>query len=179
MTPRATIASEVISPSSGVDDTTAYAYDNNGQLYCETSPDATAAGVVCPAFGQPRVADTTSYLRDNDGRINLGHRSRRRHHVKLYDADGNLTLSTDPNGAQTSRTYDADDRLVTETVGSNGSTPAETSYGYGIPPGTGACSSSVTGVQYCDTTSDPNAKVTVEYYNAADQMIEESVRARS
>jgi RHS repeat-associated protein len=168
------VASEVISPSSGVDDTTAYAYDNNGQLYCETSPDATAAGVVCPAFGQPRVADTTSYLRDNDGRITSVTDPDGDTTSSFYDADGNLTLSTDPNGAQTSRTYDADDRLVTETVGSNGSTPAETSYGYGIPPGTGACSSSVTGVQYCDTTSDPNAKVTVEYYNAADQMIEES-----
>jgi RHS repeat-associated protein len=168
------VASEVVSPSSGVDDTTTFAYDSNGQLYCETSPDGTAAGVVCPAFGQPRVADTTSYVRDNDGRVTSLIDPDGDTASTSYDGDGNVTLSTDPNGAQTSQTYDADDRLVTETVGSNGSTPAETSYAYDISPGTGACSSSVTGVQYCDTTTDPNGKVTVDYYNAADQMIEES-----
>jgi YD repeat-containing protein len=54
------VASVITHPSSGVSDTTGYVYDVLGRVVCEVEPDEVAAGVACPAAGQPRVADTST-----------------------------------------------------------------------------------------------------------------------
>jgi len=88
------IASMSVSPSSGVSDTTSYAYDADAERTCEASPDATAAGVTCPAAGSPAVADTTA---------------------TTYNADGEVTSVTDPDGDVTSYAYDGDGEQVQVT----------------------------------------------------------------
>jgi RHS repeat-associated protein len=167
------VATNSVSPSTGVSNTTTYLYDTNGQLYCEAGPKATDAGVSCPAFGQPRVADTTTYSRDADERVISTTDPDGNANSTQYDADGNAILTTDGNGNETKSSYDADDRLSSEVVGYGGTTPATTSYLYDVAPGSGACSSSVSGATYCDTTTDPDSNVTVDYYNAGHEMIEE------
>jgi RHS repeat-associated protein len=99
------LASSTRSPSSGVTDTTAYAYDADGERTCTASPNATAAGVSCPAAGGPVAADTTA---------------------TTYNADGQITSVTDPDGRVTSYSYDADGNRskVTDPAGD------VTSYGY-------------------------------------------------
>src|SRR6202042_2553392 len=52
--------------------------------------------------------------------------------------------------------------------------PSTTSYGYDLPTGTGACQSSAD-ASYCTTTKDPNGGLTIDYYNARDELIQETL----
>src|SRR5205085_3276281 len=102
------IASTTTHPSAGVNNTRAFVYDQLGRNVCEASPVATAAGVQCPAAGQPRVANTTTRTYDADGELTsvtdpLGNVT-----SYAYDADGNQTQVTYPAGHVTKTTYDLD-----------------------------------------------------------------------
>lgn len=168
------VATVTTHPSSGVNDTTAFVYDQLGRKVCETSPDATALGVQCPAVGQPRVSDTTTWIYNADGNITSRTDPRGKETDYGYDGDGNQTLLTDPNGNVTKTNYDADSRKSSVIAGYGTSSAATTSYNYDVQPGTGACSSSVTGATYCTTTADPGSETTVEYFNSRNEQIQES-----
>ena len=140
-------------PSSGVIDTTMYAFDTDGDQTCETSPNATAAGVRCAAAGNPRVANTTTTGYDADREVTksinpLGQKTK-----TAYDADGNTVRVKDPEGNTTSYTYDADNEL-TQTTQANGGTSSTTYDGDGNKL----------------TTADPNGNTTTNSYNALNQL---------
>jgi RHS repeat-associated protein len=166
------VTSVTTHPSTGAADTTAYVYDLLGRVLCEASPDATATGVTCPAAGHPRVADTTTWTYDADGEVTSSTDPQGKTTSSSYDADGNTTKVTDPLGNVTTTTYDADDRVTSATDGYGTSSAATTSYGYDIAPGTAPCSSSVSGATYCSTTTDPDGLVATDYYDAKNEVIE-------
>lgn len=159
-------------PSSTASDTTKYVYNVLGQEVCEASPDATATGISCPAAGQPRVTETTTYSYDADGELLSVTDAGGNTTSYAYDADGSQTSVTNPTGNVTKTTYDHDDRVTSVTQGYSTSSASITSYGYDIAPGSASCSSSVTGATYCTTTTDPNGLLTTDYYNAKNQLIE-------
>ena len=168
-------ASVTTHPSSGVNDTTADVYDVLGRKVCEASPNATAASVNCPAPGGSRVADTTTWVYDADSEVTsltdpLGNQT-----AYAYDADGNQNQVTDPLGKVTRSAFDADNRSTAVTKGYGTLIASTTSSAYDIAPTSGGtCLSSVSGVTYCTTSTDPNGAVTVDYFNALDQTIEET-----
>jgi RHS repeat-associated protein len=168
------VVSKSVSPSSGVSDTTMYVFDVDGEQVCEASADATAIGVVCPAVGSARVADTTSTVFDADGEASSvtdpdGHTT-----SYQYDRDGNRVQVTAPSGNVTTTVYDADSRVVSTTAGANGSAPSTTTDAYDLVPGSGACQA-ISGATYCTSTTNPNGGVTVDYFNARDELIEETL----
>ncbi len=154
-------------------DTTQDVYDVLGRLVCEASPDATASGIACPSAGSARVAGTTTYGYDADSELTsetdpLGNAT-----AYSYDGDGNQTLMTDAQSRETKTAYDADDRKTAVTTGYGSGVAATTGYAYDLAPGTSPCST-LTGSTYCTSMTDPNSLVTVDYYNALDQMMKET-----
>jgi RHS repeat-associated protein len=87
-------ATSSVSPSATVTDTTDYAYNADGERYCTVSPVQVAAGVTCPAAGSAAKPGAT---------------------VTAYDADGEITSVTDPDGNVTRDTYNADGEAATMT----------------------------------------------------------------
>ncbi|HEY2176527.1 MAG TPA: RHS repeat-associated core domain-containing protein, partial [Mycobacteriales bacterium] len=168
------LATVTTHPTSGLNDTTAFVYDRLGRKTCETSPDATAASVQCPLPGDPRVADTSTWTYNADGDVTSVTDPRGKETDYGYDGDGNQTLVTDPIGNVTKTNYDADSRKSTVIAGYGTAYAATTSYHYDIQPGTGACSSSVTGATYCTTSIDPGGQTTVDYFNSRNEQIQES-----
>jgi RHS repeat-associated protein len=163
------------SPSVGVTDTTEYAYDVDSERTCMASPDAVAKGVSCPAAGAPYVVGTTSYTYDSVGELVASTNANGRATSFSYDADGNQTQQTNPDGDITTTTYDLLNRPVTVTAGENAASPSMTSSTYDVPAGAGACSAAITGATYCDVTTNANGGVTVAYYNAAEELIAETL----
>ncbi len=168
------IATATTHPAGGTNDTTVYVYDQLGRKVCEASPDASAAGVQCPAAGQPRVTGTTTWTYDADGDTTSKTNPLGKETDYGYDGDGNQTTVTDPAGNITKTSYDADSRKATVTAGYGTAAAATTSYSYDIKPGSGACSNSVSGATYCTTTTDPSSQTTVDYFNSRDEQAEQS-----
>ena len=166
------VVSTSVSPSSGVTDTSQSTYDQDGELVCTVSPDEVAKGVSCPSSGTAYVPGTTTNAYNAAGELTSSTNPLGRTTSYTYDPNGNQTSVTDPDGDVTTTTYDADNRVLSTTSGANGSAPSTISYGYDLKPGAGACSSSVAGATYCTTTTDANGQVSVEYYNALDELIE-------
>jgi RHS repeat-associated protein len=86
------VASVSRQPSASVTDITQYSYDTDGERTCEAPPNAVAKGVACPAAGTA---------------------------VTVYDADGEITSVTDPDGHVTANAYDGDGNKtrVTDAAG--------------------------------------------------------------
>lgn len=167
------VATMTTHPKGGISDTTAFVYDELGRKVCMASPNATAAGVQCPAAGQPRVADTTTWSYDPDSELISVTDPRGNTATYGYDDDGNRDLITDPDGNVTKTVYDADSRLSTVTAGYETSAAATTSYSYDIVPGSGACASSVSGAIFCTSVTDPGGATTVDYFNSRGERIRE------
>ncbi len=168
------VATITTHPASGANDTTDFVYDQLGRKVCEASPDETAVGVQCPAAGQPRVANTTTWVYDADNELTSSTSPLGNTTSYSYDGDGNQTQVIDPAGNITKTSYDADSRKETVTTGYGSPKAATTSYSYDIQPGSGACSNSVTGATYCTTTTDPSSQTTVDYFNSRDEQIEQT-----
>jgi RHS repeat-associated protein len=151
-------------------DTTKYAYNSLGELYCETSPNATADSVTCPSFGSSRVADTTTYTYDADGNQTAVTDPDGNTTSYTYDGDGNLLSVTDPVGNVTENVYDDDGEVTSVTDGYGTSSAATTTYTYQTP--VDSCPSSVSGAAYCDQTINPDDETTTSYYDALDRLIE-------
>ena len=159
------VASRSTSPSSGTHDTTAYSYDTDGEQVCEASPDATAANVVCPAAGSPRVANTATQTFNADGEVTASTDAGGKTTNYSYDADGNQTETIDPRGNHTTTSYDPDNRVTSKTTGAGSSAPATTGHTYDLAPGSGACQALASAI-YCNTTTDPDGGVSVDYFDA-------------
>ena len=155
-------------------DTTSASYDADGQKYCQVSPNANAASVVCPAYLATRVADTTTSVFDADGNVTSTTDADNHTTSYLYDDDDNKTKTTDAQSNVTLTSYDADDRALTVTSGYGTSSASTTTNGYDIALGSGSCSSGVTLATYCTTVKNGLLNVTTNYYNALDQLIESS-----
>jgi RHS repeat-associated protein len=168
------LATKTTHPASGVNNATAFVYDPLGRKVCQASPTATAAGVQCPPLGQPRVAGTTTWIYDADSQLTSETDPLGSITSFVYDGDGNRTQVTDPKGNVTKTVYDLDSRKSSTTVGFGTSAASTTSYGYDVAVGAGACSGSVAGTTYCRTVTDPGSQVTVDYFNARDQQIQET-----
>jgi RHS repeat-associated protein len=104
------VASLTQSPSAGVTDTTGYAYDADGERTCEASPDATAAGIACPAAGAAPVAGTMAATYNADGEVTSVTDADGYVTSYAYDGDGNQTQVTDATGNVTSYTYNGDNK---------------------------------------------------------------------
>ncbi|MHB8458421.1 MAG: hypothetical protein ACYDBS_12150, partial [Acidimicrobiales bacterium] len=99
-------------------DTTSFAYDTNGEMYCSISPKVNAkGGVSCPPYGSGYVMGTTSNVFDAGGELTSTTNPVGDTTSYAYDANGNRTLVTDPSGNKVQTTYDADNRRVTVTTG--------------------------------------------------------------
>ena len=166
------VASEMTTSAPGTTETTSFAYDADGELTCKASADLNAQGKACAAPGSPRVTGTTTYSYDADGEPTSVVSPTGGVTTSVYDADGNATSVTNPDGDVTLTSFDKDNRKLTVEVGANGSTPSTTTSAYDLAPGTGACSS-LNGATYCNTTQDGNGNVTVDYFDARDNLIEE------
>jgi RHS repeat-associated protein len=166
------VTSTTTYPTSTQSDTTLDVYDADGEKVCEADPPAVTQGVTCPAAGSSRVAETSTWTYDADGEVTQATNADGQSTNTAYDGDGNVLTVTDALSNVTKNTYDADDRLATKTTGYGSSTAATTSDAYDIAPGTSPCSSSVTGVTFCNTVTNGLSQVTVDYYNALDQGIE-------
>ena len=87
------LASQSLSPSSGVTRTAEYVYDGDGELLCTAPPAAVAAGAHCPAAGGaasrapsastttpgPAPPDDRRHRRHHDLHLRRGRRPHRRH----------------------------------------------------------------------------------------------------
>ena len=169
------MASKTVHPSSGVDDTTDYVYDTDGNVVCSTSPKATAASVSCPSPGGSRVADTTTYDYNGDNQETSVTDPDANTTSYSYDGDGNQTQITDPLSNVTKTVYDADDRSTSVTEGDGSAAASTTSQAYDIMPTSGGpCLSSVTGATYCTSSTDGNGATRIDYYNSLNDKIEET-----
>lgn len=164
-------ASVSVSPTSGVNDTTEYAYDSDGERTCTASADAVAKSITCPS-SSTHVAGTTSKTYDPDGEVTSITNPDGAVTSNSYDADGNLTKTTDPDGNVSTTSFDLLDRKLVATVGVNGSTPSATTYTYDLAPGSAPCGSGVSGTTYCDAVTNASGGQTTTYYNAANNPIE-------
>lgn len=167
-------ASAVVQPSAGQSDTTKWAYDADGEVVCEAPANATATGVSCPGPGGARVAGTITTSYDADGEVAAVTDADGNVTSYGYDADGNRTKITDPSGNTTTTSFDPDNRATSVTAGANGSSPSVTTTAYDLTPGSGPCTASVTSATYCTATTDPGGNVSVDYFGARDQIVEQS-----
>jgi len=155
-------------------DVTVDAYNVIGERYCEVSPNANAAGVSCPAFGSPRVSDTSTWSFDSDGNVQNTTDADGNETSYLYDADNNQTQVKDALTNVTNTAYDPDNRVSSVTSGYGTSAQTTTNNRYDITPGT--CTSPPAGTTYCTTVEDGlgSSYVTTSYYNSLDQLIEQA-----
>lgn len=158
-------------PTPGQDRTSRAVYDADGEVVCQTTPEADAAGDVCPPIGSPRVGGTTTSTYDADGELTdtidpLGHTS-----SATFDDDGNISQTTDSQTHVTTMTYDLADRVLSTTTGAGTSAAATTSHQYDLLPGTTPCASNIAGALYCSTNTDAKNRVTTRYYGDQGLMI--------
>lgn len=161
-------------PSSAETDTTSAVYDLLGRRVCQASANAMAAGTTCPVAGGPRVTGTSTWNYDADSEVSSTTDPSGATTSYAYDNDGNRTQVTDPLGNITLTVYDADNRKTAVTAGYGTTSAATTAYSYDLPPGSGPCSSSVSGATYCDASTNPLGAVTVEYLDAQNRPVEQS-----
>ena len=107
------LASESVSPSSGVTRTVEHVYDGDGELLCTAPPAAVAAGKHCPAPGGTAVGGTIRQHYDASGRLTGTTDATGATTTYTYDADGDRTGVTDPDGHTATTTYDALHRALT------------------------------------------------------------------
>lgn len=115
------VTSKTVSPGSGVFNTTTFRYDADGEQVCEVAPNATAAGVSCPAPDSPRAARTSTTAYDADGEVTAATDPNGHTTTNTYDGNGNRTKVTDSAGRSTISTFDADNRII-KVTDANGST---------------------------------------------------------
>ena len=159
------IASRTTSPTAGTNDTTTYSYDTDGEQTCEAAPNATAAGVGCPPAGAPRATDTATRTLDADGELIASTDAAGKTTSYTYDEDGNQTETVDPHGNRMTANYDPDNRVTSEITGAGTPTPSTTKHAYDLPAGSAACQE-LTGATHCNTSTDANGGVTVDYFDA-------------
>ncbi len=161
-------------PAPGQSMSTQGVYDADGELLCLASGDAVAAGHQCDSQGA-RVAGTTSYTYDGDGRTTsttdpAGHTS-----STSYDGDGNPITTTDALGTRTTRSYDGDSRVLTSTLAAGKAAAATTTYKYDLPAGTDPCTDDVNSniALTCSTITSPTGAVTVNWYGPRHELLAE------
>jgi YD repeat-containing protein len=164
------VASVSTHPSTTSTDTTAATFDILGRRVCAASPKATAAGVVCPPAGQPRVADTTTYGYDADSELTSATDPAGNVTGYLYDGDGNQTQITDGSSNVTATTFDADNRILTTTRGAGSSAAGTTDNAYDLAPSSGGCPARPV-VTYCTTVTDPAGRVSLSGFDAQDRLV--------
>jgi RHS repeat-associated protein len=167
-------AGVVLAPSSGSrggGDTTEDVYDVLGRKVCEASPDATTAGVDCPD-SDTYVPGTSTWSYDADSEVASETDPDGNTTDYDYDADGNQTEVTDPLGNVTKSAYDADDRVISVTQGYGTDSASTTSYTYDIAPDD--CPTDSTGTTYCTESENGLSETTTSYYNALDELIEQT-----
>jgi YD repeat-containing protein len=168
-------ASVSTSPSSGVTDTTQFVYDLDGEKTCTASANAVASGIACPSAGSPRVAGTTSETYNADGELTASTDASGGATAYSYDSDGNTLQTTNPDGNTIKTTFDLLDRPLSTTTGANGSSPMTTTDDYDLSPGTLPCLSTVAEATYCNTTDNAAGGTTTSYYDVANKLIEETL----
>ena len=153
-------------------DTTDDSYDILGQRFCEVAPQFSAS-VTCPSSQASHNADTTGWVYDADGNVSTTTDADGRTTSYAYDADGNVTQVEDGLTNLTKTTYDADDRPTAVTSGYTSSAATTTDFFYDIVPG--SCPSAPTGTTYCTQSENVGlSQTTTKYFNALDQTIEEA-----
>jgi RHS repeat-associated protein len=110
---------EMTSQTDAVGNTTKYAYDFTGQPYTTTYPDGTHTETDYDAEEAP-VAQKT--FDSSDHQLTLS--------STVYDGDGNVLSTTDPNGYSTTFTYDASGQVSQEVQPVSAGSSITTSFGY-------------------------------------------------
>lgn len=101
-------AGQVIQTTNAIGGTTIYAYDGNGNKYCEVDPNAYAAGVRCPTSPPSGSAIPTPAV---DGYLGTT--------IDTYNALGQLVQETSPIGGITLYSYDSAGNKTQQVVESN------------------------------------------------------------
>ena len=153
-------------------DTTSDSYNTFGERYCEVSPNANAASVSCPAFGASRVANTTTWAYDANGNVTSTTDADGNATSYTYDANNNQTQVSDPLTNVTRTAYDADDRTTTVTSGYGTGSATTTTDIYDIAPG--SCPSAPSGTTYCTQVENGLSNTTTSYFDTLDHMIEQA-----
>ena len=160
-----------VTPTPGTSYTSTAVFDANGNQVCSVSPAQHASGISCPPAGDPRVAGTTTTVYNADGQPTAVTNPQGHTVGTAYDGNGNVVSQTDADGNVTHTNYDGDNRPTSVTTGYGGAAPATSNTSYDITPGTAPCTGAITGATYCTSTSDPDGDQTVSYYNADDQRV--------
>jgi RHS repeat-associated protein len=166
------LASTADHPSSTATDTTQLVSDVLGHVVCAVSAVQVSKGVACPAAGSPRAVGTNTYSYDADGQLTsstdaLGHTT-----STSYDADSNKISTTDAAGNVTTYSYDPDDRPTSTTKGSGTSFAVTTRRSYDLTPGTTGCPA-ITGATYCASGTDGNGQTTLQVLDAKNLPVEQ------
>ncbi len=165
------VVSTTSHPSASESDTSTAAFDVMGREYCSVSAAEAAKGVVCPSVETTRVADTQSWTYNADGEVSTSTDPDGKVTQTLYNGDGKVILSVDPSSNETLTTYDSDDRPTRVFVGLGSPAQTSTLATYDVAPGTGLCSTSVVGAAYCSTSTD-GLGTTTDYYDVFGELIE-------
>ena len=178
------VASKSTSPDGGIIlHVKKYLYDGFGDLVCSVQPDQTS-GIrlaLCPAVGQPHVTGTTSYAYDADGELTSTTNALGGTTSSTYDAMGNKLSTVDPMGRETTTTYDPDGRPLVTTTGLKVATNHETSQKsktmvtYFDEAGARACAA-VSG-SWCSTSRSATSQVTTTYFDSAGDTVGSSINA--
>jgi RHS repeat-associated protein len=156
-------------PHEGTSDTTTYNYDADSERICEASNNATAGGIACSSTG-PRAAGTATSSYDADGELTSSTDAAGHTRTYAHDGDGNPTETIDPHGNRTVTSYDADSRVASKTTAFGTAVASTTAHAYDLPAGTSPCQG-VPDASYCETTTDPNGGKTIDYRDALNEMI--------
>ncbi len=175
------VASTTTSPSVGVTDTSRYAYDADGNLTCEVSPDAVvrhikcpAPPVSCPVYGG-HVLGTSSYALNCDGDVVASTDPAGDVTRYSYDPDGDLAATTSPTGTVTSYSYNPAGQ--TTQVAVNAKVTTTTSYDAAGDISTQSnAAGDVTRYQYDSlghlvAMTDPLGKQTTYHYDPAGNLL--------
>jgi RHS repeat-associated protein len=163
------IATRSSHPREGITNTVAYSYDADSEPTCEAPANATAAGTTCTTTG-PRAAGTVTNTYNADGELTASTNAAGHTTSYAYDLNGNQTEIVDPRGNKTITSYDPDSRITAKTIAAGTSSAATTRHSYDIAAGTSGCESVATAT-YCESITDPDSGKTVNYYDARDELI--------
>jgi RHS repeat-associated protein len=156
-------------PHEGTSATTAYIYDADSELSCEASANATAAGIACASTG-PRVPGTATNSYDADGELTMSTDAAGHTRTYEYNADGNLMEAVDPHGNRTVTSYDADSRVASKTTAFGAAVASTIEHTYDLPARTSPCQG-ISDASYCEITTDPNGGRTIDYHDARNELI--------
>ena len=160
------VATTSTSPTATTTNTAESSYDADGELVCREGAVKRATGTHCPTPGSSTPAGATSATYNADGQISTTTDSLGQTTSSGYDANGNHTTFTDARGLLTTTAFDPDNRATSVTAGTGTATPLTSQTTYDIPIGTGTCTATIPAAVSCHSVTDAAGAITTWYETA-------------